>query len=165
MLGNIPSAIHPFSKGANLVTSLTLISATVTSLLATSLAALRIIVVTRQSPMRRSYFRVVEILFESAALVCIVFLAIAIIDLIDYIHPFNLRTIGERVLFEVSWHLWISQGPITVCTCYMTLCLSYIIDHDNFLQGIAPTLIALRVTHKPPQTETNPTSRSAHAPS
>lgn len=89
----------------------------VTTLVATtSLIALKIVLVTRQSPVRRSYARIVDVLIHSAALVSIVDLSITILQLVDYVDTFKLSTTRGIRLYQVTTYLTYMSAPLTVCT-------------------------------------------------
>lgn len=82
---------------------------------ATSLIVLKIVLVTRRSKMGRSYTKICEILIESAALVSIWYLGIAILQIASHVHPFVISTSFGRLLYRMYVYLDNSRGPITVC--------------------------------------------------
>jgi hypothetical protein len=102
-----------------------------TTISASSLIALKILLVTRQSHSPYSYAKTIEVIIESAALVSVVFLLVAIFNVVSYVHPLDIGTASGRVLFQTSVYLLYLQVPFT---------------------GIAPTLITLRVGQDPSRT-------------
>ncbi|KAF5310033.1 hypothetical protein D9619_010140 [Psilocybe cf. subviscida] len=118
-----------------LIGSLGVLSSFMTTISATSLIALKIVLVTRRSRIHCSYAKVVEILVESAALVSIVALGITVMELLDYARPYKLGTMAGRVSYDVMEYLSYLKGPAI---------------------GIGPTLTAFRVAAQPSQTEVGP---------
>ncbi|KAF5329247.1 hypothetical protein D9619_009241 [Psilocybe cf. subviscida] len=117
------------------------ILSSITTMSATTLITLRIIMVTRRSPIRSSYRQIIEILLESAAIYSIVLLTHGILLIVDFIHPFDIRSPSGVAMWELSMYINFIQPPVT---------------------GIAPTLIAFRVAEEKPKSEatgTGPLSR------
>lgn len=131
------------NRTGELISSLSMISSVLTTVSATCLITLKIVVVTRRSHMRHSYDKIVEILVESAALVAVVALAVAIMDLVSFVHPDRVSTESGRLFYVLSEILGLVQTPIVVRVSPTTL--GFWLDNTAF-QGIGPTLIALRVT-------------------
>ncbi|KAF5313766.1 hypothetical protein D9619_013679 [Psilocybe cf. subviscida] len=104
-----------------------------TTVLATSMIALKIILVTRESRSQYSYTKVIEILVQSAALQSAVLLVNGIIVFMAYVDP-------------------------TLLVAQMN---AYTSSFRRVLMGIAPTLIAFRVADEEPRTEITVTNRSA----
>lgn len=90
------------------------LSTFITTVSSTFLVALKIILVTRKSPMRNSYAKIIEIVIESAAIVSIVFLGPVILALSKYPHPFSLRTPSGRATYQTFLYLTFIQAPIMV---------------------------------------------------
>lgn len=86
----------------------------ITTVSATSLIALKIILVTHRSQRQRHYAKVIEILVESAAMVSIVILGTAILALMATISPFDLSTTRGKVCWQLYNYLLFVQLPITV---------------------------------------------------
>lgn len=99
-----------------MVVPLALLFSATTTVSATSLIALKIVLVTRRSRMQHSYAKIVEILIESAALVSIVLLGVAILELISYVSPYKLGTTSGRHLFQMLQYLSSLYTPVTVRT-------------------------------------------------
>lgn len=87
----------------------------ITTITATSLIILKIALVTRETRMHHSYSKVIKIIVESGALVSTFMLALAILQLISFIHSFKLNTISGRVFTELTVYASAIQGPILVC--------------------------------------------------
>ncbi|KAF5309194.1 hypothetical protein D9619_012831 [Psilocybe cf. subviscida] len=122
-----------------LLNSLTMLCSLLTTLSSTFLIALKIVLVTRQSPTHHTYAKIVEILTESAAIVSIFMLGTTVLDLILYVHPFDMSTRGGMFCYQLQ--------------VYLASMLSLVL-------GIAPTLIAFRVAEEPSHQETSATRRS-----
>ncbi|KAF5313745.1 hypothetical protein D9619_013677 [Psilocybe cf. subviscida] len=116
--------------------ALGILLAAVTTLFATFMIALRIILVTRESRGYYSYTKVIEILVESAALQSAVLLFTGIINIVTYISP------TEPVVLLAANTLFLRR----------------------IIVGIAPTLIAFRVADEKPQTEVGTTTGSGPSP-
>lgn len=107
----------PISDDINvlvLVNSLATLSTFITTVSATSLVVLKITLVARQSQMRHSYTKIIEIIIESAGLVSIVLLGMSILDLLSYVHPFDPSTTLGTALNQTYAYLSYCQAPITV---------------------------------------------------
>lgn len=139
-----------------LMNSLAEFSSFTTTVAASSLIALKIVLVTRKSHMRHSYAKVIEIVIESAVLVSIVLLGIAILEVGSYVHTYHMRTASGRALYQTFEYLSYCQGPITV-RVFTTVNVAVI---TLAVQGIGPTLIAFRVAEEPPHNEINSTKRT-----
>ena len=105
----------------SLLDSAMLISSSVTTLAATFLISLRIILTTRHARMHHTYAKIVEILVESAALVSIFVLFAGGLNLANSVHPFDLETAAGKVLYEVLTYLSAIQSPMMVSVCYIIL--------------------------------------------
>ncbi|KAF5321955.1 hypothetical protein D9619_000016 [Psilocybe cf. subviscida] len=134
-----------FLNNVNLIapfTTLVAFFSFMTTVSATSLIAWKIASLTRESHIRHSYTKVLQILVESAALVSVVLSGVFILSLIDAVHIFNLGTMRGKVMLQMASYFGYMQGPVI---------------------GIAPTLIAFRVAKGGPlQTEINGTNPPSH---
>lgn len=95
--------------------ALAFLSSFITTISATSLIALKIVLVTRQSHQNYSYAKIIEILTQSAALVSIFLFVSSVVELLDYMHPFTLSTARGRFFIQVIGYLTYIQAPVTVC--------------------------------------------------
>ncbi|KAF5309188.1 hypothetical protein D9619_012839 [Psilocybe cf. subviscida] len=116
-----------------LASSLASLSCLITTVSATSLIALKIVLVTKQNRMRRSYAKAVRILVQSAAIVSIVQLGMTVLQLISFFHSYNVHTSTGKFCSYMYDYLGYMQGPAA---------------------GIGPTLIAFRVAEEPHRDET-----------
>ncbi|KAF5317952.1 hypothetical protein D9619_012050 [Psilocybe cf. subviscida] len=131
----VTNAWTPFETDGSfgvLLSGLSTLTSVLTTLAATCLISWRIALVTRRSNMLHSYTKIIEILIESAALITIVNVVQAILQLISVTHPISLTNTSGVVIFELYQYLSFIQGPVI---------------------GIAPTLIALRVAEEQPRTK------------
>lgn len=64
--------------------------------------------------MQHSYTRIVVILVESAALVSVGALGVSILEVIGYVHPYNLNTQAGRFFSQMLRYLMYVQGPLIV---------------------------------------------------
>lgn len=94
--------------------SLATLSTLVTTVSATFLIALKIVLVTQRSHMHHSYAKILEIVIESAALLSIVLLCITVVELASYVHPFDVSTSYGMALDHMAVYLLYCQGPTTV---------------------------------------------------
>jgi hypothetical protein len=114
-LMSVHSFIHSSSPHiAILISFLSTAFAVITTASATFLIALKIVLVTRRSYMQHSYTRIIRILIESAALLSISGLILAILDLVSYFNPYKLNTQTGRFLFQIFVCITYTQAPITV---------------------------------------------------
>lgn len=98
----------------SLIEALGILCSFITTLSATSLIALKIVLVTRQSHMRHSYSKIIEILVQSAAIVSIVLFGMAVLILVSRTHPWNLNTTSGRFFFQLGEYLIFVQLPVSV---------------------------------------------------
>lgn len=103
-----------FPNASPTYSSLQLLFSAIITMSATSLIGLKIFLVTRQSHMRRSYLRVMEILVQSAVLVSIILWINCIFGLVSLKHPVHLGTSGDTVFYELGSYLNIIQPPLIV---------------------------------------------------
>lgn len=107
--------------------------------------------------MHHSYSRIVMIVIESGALVSIVLLVVTVFMLVSYFYPYDVSTASGRASYQILFYASNIQGPITVCIfCISMQWLKITLP----LQGIGPTLIALRVAEEQPQTHANTATRT-----
>ncbi|KAF5310294.1 hypothetical protein D9619_010139 [Psilocybe cf. subviscida] len=132
LLGDAFLVLDHFSL---LIGPLGVLSSFVTTISATFLIALKIILVTRYSRTQYLYAKILEILVESAALVSIVALGITVTELLAYAHPYQLDSTTGRLSYYLRQYFSSLQGPAI---------------------GIGPTLTTFRVVAQPPQTEVGP---------
>jgi hypothetical protein len=116
-----------------LLISLQLLLSAVTTLSATFLIGLKIFLVTRRSPMRRSYKKVMEILIHSAALVSVSLVIGSILDLMSMHIPNNLQTTGDIIRYELDTYFDIIQTPLLVSNLHIHSIKGLIIDVDFYL--------------------------------
>lgn len=64
--------------------------------------------------MLHSYTKIIEMLIESAALITIVNVVQAILQLISVTHPISLTNTSGVVIFELYQYLSFIQGPVIV---------------------------------------------------
>lgn len=105
-----------------LTASLDQISSCVTTVLATSLIALKIILTTRQSQMRHSYSKIIATVVEAATPVSILLLALTVLALVGYAHPYKLNTTRGSFFFQMFQYLLLMQGPVTACISFSITC-------------------------------------------
>lgn len=98
-----------------LIGSLSNVSSSFTTISATALITYRIIHITRQSPERRSYYRIIEVIIESAFLVSLIQLIQTIVDLISVAHEAILSTKRGEIIYWLSGYLGYLLQPATVC--------------------------------------------------
>lgn len=94
---------------------------------ATCLIALKIMCVTRQNRTHYSYTKIVNILVESAALVSIIAILVAILELLAYLRPYNVDTTTGRFFYELSQYIFALQTPILVSFllfCIIVVCFN-----------------------------------------
>lgn len=130
-----------------------------TTVSATSMIALKIILVTRESHARYSYAKVIEILVQSAALESLVMIVNCIADIAQYaLAASNSNNVTlELVILQIS--AYASAFRIFAKVCIYLFPESAVVT-DEIIQGIAPTLIAFRVAAETPHTEVNSTRQS-----
>ncbi|KAF5309491.1 hypothetical protein D9619_012494 [Psilocybe cf. subviscida] len=133
MSSGIQTEVHITS----LLASLSSLCSAFITLLATSLIALKIVLVTRNSRIRHSYAKTIEIIVESAALVSFITLVMGILELISYVHPYDLGTTSGLLVYRALVIVGRIQNPVI---------------------GIGPTLIAFRVAAQPANTDIGATS-------
>lgn len=91
----------------------TIISA-ICTLSGTLLIVVKIVLVTRQSRIRHSYGRVIEILVESAALVSTILLVQGILAVVTYFHTFRLSTRDGMFGYQLAKYLDEIQTTVVV---------------------------------------------------
>ena len=124
---------------------------------ATFFIVLKIVLVTRKSRMHHSYTQIIVIIVESGALVSVLMLAAAFLQLISFVHPLDLESTSGKILFQVGEYVSALKTSIIVrCVGGFLIFINILINY----QGIGPTLIAFRVSEETPRTEVDPTSRS-----
>lgn len=105
-----------------LINSLATLSTFITTVLATSLIASKIVLVTRKSHMRHSYTKIIAIVIESGTLTSIVLLCVTILGLVLYARPVYLSTYYGRVITQMNEYFLYCQGPTTVCIYHHIHC-------------------------------------------
>lgn len=108
------SILGDISRLSILINALATLSNLVTTVSTTFLVALKIVLATRQSHMRRSYSKTIEIIIESGTLPSTIFLYIVITGLVDYIRSVDLSTPFGTVVYMVGDYLVFCQGLIAV---------------------------------------------------
>lgn len=106
--------LFPVGLLGELIQSLTTLFSFITTVSATSLIALKIIVVTRQTHRRHHYTKIINIIVQSAVILSVVLLGIAILSLIDYARPFDIGTASGKFCYQLESYLAYTQGPVTV---------------------------------------------------
>lgn len=94
--------------------SLSSLLSAVTTLSATFLIALKIVLITRTNRMQHSYSKIIEILIQSAGLVSFVMLSASTLGLISNVHPFDVETKMGAVLYQVALYISRLQAPVAV---------------------------------------------------
>lgn len=135
--------------------ALGILSSFLTTMSATLFIGLKIFLVTRQSHMRRTYARIVIILVESAALVSVIGLLTTILIFQGYVHPSKLYTTSGGEIFQLAYYLGALVNPVMVITPVAWLIIQ---STDIDIQGIGPTLIAIRVANEPSKATSDPPS-------
>lgn len=98
--------------------ALGVLSTFITTISATFLMALKIILVTHQSRRQHQYSRIIEIIVQSAAIVSVGTLCLAILSLIDFISPFEPDTSLGEICHQLYAYLVFVELPIAVsCLC------------------------------------------------
>lgn len=91
------------------------LASALTTVTATLLIALKIVIVTRKSSMHHSYAKVIEIIVESGALVSTIMLAEALLELVSFLQPFDLATKSGQILVQLAEYVSSFQTWIVVC--------------------------------------------------
>lgn len=123
------------SNTPNLVSGISEIASAVTTVCATGLITLRIILVTRNSPQRNFYQRIIQIITESTVLSSVILLFVGTLKLTDVRRIFYLRTklgLGEEIALSYAGAI---TGPILVrilLLCHMIgLCIAFLGHCDD----------------------------------
>lgn len=115
MVGLLIASDCPLSKNQDrLLAAAAALSSLITTVIATFLIALKIILVTRRSRMQHSYTKVLDILIQSAALEAVVLLGITTLSLVGLVHPFIITTTSGRSFYSMYEYLVFMQCPVTV---------------------------------------------------
>lgn len=123
-----------------------------TTVFATLLIALRIILVTRESRCFYSYTKVIEILVESAAVQSAVLLVAGVINVMVAERPTDVGVL------LVAYTSVFRRTIVVMISLYLS---DNITPTDAKTQGIAPTLIAFRVADEKTHTENNSATRTS----
>lgn len=81
---------------------------------ATFFIVLKIFLVTRRSRMHHSYTQIIVIIVESGALVSVLMLAAAFLQLISFVHPLDLESTSGKILFQATEYVSALKTPIIV---------------------------------------------------
>lgn len=145
------------TPAAGLIQALSMLLSFTTTALATSLIALKIYLATRQTQRYYCYTKIIEILVQSAAILSIIQLGLAILSLMDFVQQFDLTTTRGNAGYQLIEYLVNIQGPISVSN-FGSADYNYLSWWPS--QGIAPTLIALCVMEEGSKPESGSTIRS-----
>lgn len=108
--------MSPRTNQTQLIQALITLPSFITTVSATFLIALKIILATCQSHRGYHYTRIIEILVQSSAIVCLVEAALAIICLVNFVQPFDLGTTSGKFGWQLYNLLLYAQTPILVST-------------------------------------------------
>jgi hypothetical protein len=129
-----------------------------TTVCATSMIVLKIILVTRKSRAHYSYTKIIEILVQSAALESVVMMVNCFADIGQYAFSAFNHNNGSFLLLQLSTYASAFRFFVIV-RVYLFPELAAVTDRPT--QGVAPTLIAFRVAEETPRTEVNSTNKSS----
>lgn len=107
------------------------LASAMTTVTATFFLVLKIVLVTRKSRMQHSYTKAMKIIVESGALVSMLMLAEALLQLASFVHTFDLSTSSGKVLTQLLVYTTSIHTPIIVC------CLS-LLSSSLFAYTILP---------------------------
>lgn len=106
--------LFPNAPLDQLIQALGVISSFITTVSTTFLIALKITLVTRQSRRLHHYTKIIEILVQSAAMLSILLLVLAILILVDFVNPFDITTTTGMFCYQLNNYLLYTQLPIEV---------------------------------------------------
>ncbi|KAF5313786.1 hypothetical protein D9619_013721 [Psilocybe cf. subviscida] len=135
-------ALIPFGATSSVLSiGVGLFLSAATTVCATAIISLRIILVTRKSHARYSYTKIIQIVVQSAALESFVL------------------TLNSTISFAV-YVVAQSRSNNVVLVIVLTRVMAYTSACRMMVMGIAPTLIAVRVAEETPRTDVDATSQS-----
>lgn len=101
------------SLGA-LADSIAKLASAMTTVIATFFIVLKIALVTRNSPTPRSYAKIIGIIVESGAIVSVLMIFLAVLQMVFFFHPLQVATTGGKFFLGMWEYLSSFQLPIIV---------------------------------------------------